>query len=95
VVLADHGRLRVYGVASALELCEADNEVLRIKEELQLLPREMRVHMQYYQELISRQQRLISTLQAAPQGAEVGQQLGALLKVAMLANVLWHAVCCK
>lgn len=80
---AGHGRLRRYGVATALELCEADNQVLRIKEELQLLPREMRSHLQHYQGLIQRQEELIDALklaQTADSNAEA-QQLNAMLQV--------------
>jgi hypothetical protein len=50
--------LRVYGVARSLELCEADNEVLRLQEELPLLRREMQAHLKYWQQYISRQQQV-------------------------------------
>lgn len=50
--------LRVYGVARSLELCEADNEVLRLQEELPLLRREMQAHLKYWQQHISRQQQV-------------------------------------
>jgi hypothetical protein len=48
----------VYGVARSLELCEADNEVLRLQEELPLLRREMQAHLKYWQQHINRQQQV-------------------------------------
>jgi hypothetical protein len=45
----------VYGVARSLELCEADNEVLRLREELPLLRREMQAHLKYWRQCIDRQ----------------------------------------
>lgn len=44
-----------------MSVCEADNEVSRIREELELLPREMRAHVSYYRRLAAR----LSKLQAA------------------------------
>jgi hypothetical protein len=61
------GKLRLYGVARSIALCEADNEVQRIKEELQLLPREMRAHLQYLQQLLSKQGDIEAALLAAQQ----------------------------
>jgi hypothetical protein len=89
-IAAGHGRLRRYGVAAALELCEADNQVLRIKEELQLLPREMHAHLRHYQALIQRQEVLINTLQAAQPTANdaAARQLSAMLQV----GPFWPAV---
>lgn len=81
---AGHGRLRRYGVATTLELCEADNQVLRIKEELELLPMEMRAHLRHYQALIQRQEALICALQAAQAGAgDVAQELSDMLQVSL------------
>lgn len=54
--------LRVYGVAKSLELCEADNEVCRLQEELPQLRREMQAHMRYWQHLLERQQQLMEAL---------------------------------
>jgi len=69
-------------VATALELCEADNQVLRIREELQLLPREMQAHLRHYQALIKRQEALIRALQAAQAGAgDAALELSAMLQV--------------
>jgi hypothetical protein len=54
--------LRVYGVARSLELCEADNEVLRLQEELPLLRREMQAHSRYWRQQIDRQQQVEGVL---------------------------------
>lgn len=70
-------------MAAVLELCEADNQVLRIKEELQLLPREMRAHLRHYQTLIQRQEALINTLQEArpTESDAAARQLSTMLQV--------------
>jgi hypothetical protein len=60
-------KLRLYGVARSIALCEADNEVQRIKEELQLLPREMQAHLQYMQQLLTKQRNIEAALLAAQQ----------------------------
>ena len=54
--------LRVYGVARSLELCEADNEVRRLQEELPLLRREMQAHLRYWQQQINKQQQVEDVL---------------------------------
>lgn len=93
-------------MAAALELCEADNQVLRIREELQLLPREMRAHLRHYQTLIQRQEELIQTLQQVQPGTDdaAAQQLAAILQVgpfwmfvraAVLRVILWKYVACR
>jgi hypothetical protein len=64
--------LRKYGVACAVSVCEADNEVSRIKEELLLLPREMNAHMSYYRKLAARLTQLQAIL-AADVGPTVEQ----------------------
>ena len=79
--LPGDGVLRRYGVSRAFTLCEAANEVDRIKEELDVLPKEMRAHMKYYQALISRQERLVEALQSAVQPQGDGQLLEACLQV--------------
>ncbi|WIA35963.1 hypothetical protein OEZ86_004340 [Tetradesmus obliquus] len=48
-------QLRLYGVARSIALCEADNEVQRIREELELLPREMTAHLCHLQQLLAKQ----------------------------------------
>jgi hypothetical protein len=65
--------LRIYGVARAMEVCEADNEVARIKEELALLPQEMRAYVSYHRGLLQRLQQLQLTLA----GNSTAQQLQA------------------
>lgn len=57
--------LRTYGVARAMEVCEADNEVCRIREELQLLPQEMLAYIGYHKALQEKLQQLHSVLTAA------------------------------
>jgi hypothetical protein len=57
----------VYGVARSIALCEADNEVQRIKEELELLPREMSAHLQHLQQLLAQQEGIEAALLAAQQ----------------------------
>lgn len=56
--------LRTYGVACAVSVCEADNEVSRIKEELLLLPKEMNAHLSYYRNLAARLTQLQTLLTA-------------------------------
>ena len=74
--------LRIYGVSKSMELCEADIEVCRLKEELPLLLREMQSHTRYWQRLLQRQQRLETVLLATTAGGDVlpqqlqGQLLG-------------------
>jgi hypothetical protein len=60
-------KLRLYGVARSIALCEADNEVRRIKEELELLPQEMRAHLRYLQQLLATQSNIEAALLAAEQ----------------------------
>jgi len=50
-----------------MQVCEADNEVCRIKEELPLLLKEMMVHTRYWKGLIGQQQQLERAMQAAVQ----------------------------
>jgi hypothetical protein len=52
-------------VARSIALCEADNEVQRIKEELELLPREMSAHLQHLQQLLTQQEGIEAALLAA------------------------------
>lgn len=66
----DSNPLRVYGVARAMAVCEADNEVSRLKEEVQLLPEEMQAHVAYYRKLISRLQQLQDVLSDAAASAQ-------------------------
>jgi hypothetical protein len=47
-----------------MAVCEADNEVSRIKEELQLLPKEMQAHVQFYRDLKSKLTQLQTVLAA-------------------------------
>lgn len=56
------------GVARSLQLCEADNKVSRLTEELQLLEGEMRACITYYE-------RLIIKLQALERGLQAGSDL--------------------
>lgn len=51
----------------SIALCEADNEVRRIKEELELLPQEMRAHLRYLQQLLATQSNIEAALLAAEQ----------------------------
>ena len=71
----------VYGMEVTLKVCDAYNEVARIKEELVLLPREMQAHLQYWSAVIDKQERLINILlpsaAAAMSTADVVQQLHA------------------
>lgn len=55
-----------------MALCEADNEVQRIREELELLPREMQAHLRYLQQLLAKQGAIEAALLAAQQ-APAGQ----------------------
>lgn len=57
--------MRLYGVARSIALCEADNEVQRIREELELLPREMTAHLRYLQQLLAKQGDVEAALLAA------------------------------
>ena len=57
--------IRTYGVAFATRVCEADNEVRRIKEELPQLLQEMRAYTQYWKQLKVRQEQLETALHAA------------------------------
>lgn len=52
----------MYGMKMTLELCDAYNEVQRLKEELVLLPREMQAHLQYWEAVLDKQERLIALL---------------------------------
>lgn len=56
----------MYGMEVTLKVCDAYNEVQRIKEELQLLPREMQAHLQYWTAVIDKQDALIAVLSPAP-----------------------------
>jgi hypothetical protein len=47
-----------------MAVCEADNEVSRIKEELRLLPKEMQAHVQFYRDLESKLTQLQTVLAA-------------------------------
>jgi len=48
-----------------MAVCEADNEVSRIKEELALLPQEMQAHLQHYRGLATRMAQLEARLAPA------------------------------
>jgi len=63
---ADDELLQQYGMSVTLAVCEAYNEVQRIKEELALLPREMEAHLQYWQAVVDKQDRLIAMLLTPP-----------------------------
>jgi hypothetical protein len=73
--------VQVYGMKKTLEICDAYNEVQRIKEELALLPREMRAQLQYWEAVMDKQDRLIALLQVPASGpstvADLAQQLQA------------------
>ncbi|KAF6253505.1 hypothetical protein COO60DRAFT_1668684 [Scenedesmus sp. NREL 46B-D3] len=60
-------KLRLYRVARSIALCEADNEVQRIEEELQLLPLEMQAHLRYLRQLLAKQGEIEAALLAAQQ----------------------------
>lgn len=60
---------RRYGVGRALQLCEADNNVQRIKEELGLLVQEMRAHVSFYRNLMERLEQLEAAMLAPVGGA--------------------------
>lgn len=62
---ADDELLQQYGMSVTLAVCEA-YEVQRIKEELALLPREMDAHLQYWQAVVDKQDRLIAVLLTPP-----------------------------
>lgn len=87
---ADDELLQRYGMSVTLAVCEAYNEVERIKEELALLPREMEAHLQYWQAVVDKQERLIAVLLTPPPAAAgdveaVVQQLHSIgFKVSML-----------
>jgi hypothetical protein len=49
-----------------MEVCEADNEVARIKEELEVLPKEMSAHLSHYCKLAAHLQHLQVALAAEP-----------------------------
>jgi hypothetical protein len=73
--------VQVYGMKKTVEVCDADNEVQRIEEELALLTREMCAQLQCCEAVMDKQGRLI----ALPQGlaawlstvADLAQQLQA------------------
>ena len=71
----------MYGMELSLQVCDAYNEVERIKEELRLLPREMQAHLQYWLAVIDKQDNLINILEppaaAAVSTTGVAQQLQA------------------
>lgn len=72
----------MYGMEVTLKVCEAYNEVQRIKEELQLLPREMEAHLQYWAAVIDKQDALIAILlspaaAAATTATDLAQRLQA------------------
>lgn len=54
-------------MAIAVSVCEAHNEVARIVEELELLPKEMQAHLSYYRSLETRLTQFANAL-AAEQG---------------------------
>jgi hypothetical protein len=55
-----------------MAVVEADNEVNRIKEELQLLPKEMRAHITYWKKLLQQQQNLEARLQETVDNSAAG-----------------------
>lgn len=68
----------MYGMEVTLKVCDAYNEVQRIKEELLLLPREMQAHLQYWETVIDKQDRLIAILLSPTAAAtDLPQQLQA------------------
>lgn len=77
----------------ALKVCDAYNEVQRIKEELQLLPREMLAHLQYWESVIDKQERLVALLSTPASTAEAQQELAQQLHAAGLKVGL--KVCCR
>uniref|UniRef100_A0A383VEL3 Uncharacterized protein n=1 Tax=Tetradesmus obliquus TaxID=3088 RepID=A0A383VEL3_TETOB len=90
----DADPLRVYGVARSLEVCEADNEVCRLQEELPLLLKEMKAHLKYWQRQVDQQQQVERVLlyvaskvrDADAEGlltAEVAAEYAGLLKQSM------------
>lgn len=60
----------VYGMEVTLKVCNAFNEVQRINEELQLLPKEMQAHLQHWESVLDKQTHLISLL--SPAAASTG-----------------------
>lgn len=68
----------------ALKVCDAYNEVQRIKEELLLLPREMSAHLQYWEAVLDKQERLVALLSAPASTAEAQQELAQQLHAAGL-----------
>jgi hypothetical protein len=68
---AGRSRLRTYGVSRALAICEADNEVRRIREEVQLLVREMHAHLRYWEQKVAGQAALEAALQGVAGGAGI------------------------
>lgn len=59
---ADDAVLRLYGVAKALAVCDAANEVERIEEEVVLLIQEMGAYVRFYERLVQQQQELLNAL---------------------------------
>lgn len=85
----------MYGMELSLQVCDAYNEVQRIKEELLLLPREMQAHLQYWLAVIDKQDNLINILvppaAAAASATGVAQQLqagGMQVKTALVVTPL-------
>lgn len=92
----------------ALKVCDAYNEVQRIKEELQLLPQEMLAHLRYWEWVLDKQDRLIALLSTPVSSAEAQQRLAQELHAAGMkvcrwldsaasASTLWlvvHQTCC-
>jgi len=76
IAVDDGNPLRSYGVARAMAVCEADNEVSRIREELDLLPREMRAHVSYYRRLAARLSKLRAAL--VPDSEPTAEELQAI-----------------
>lgn len=81
--------VQVYGMQHALKVCDAYNEVQRLKEELQLLPQEMLAHLQYWESVLDKQERLVALLSTRVSSAEAQQQLAQQLHAAGLKVCCW------
>ena len=69
-----------------MEVCERDNEVHRLREEIPLLVREMKAYTKFWQELLLEQQQLECALEAAASSAaNAAHQLREQYKVCCLA----------
>lgn len=66
----------------ALKVCDAYNEVQRIREELDLLPQEMLAHLRYWESVLDKQERLVALLSTPVSSAEAQQRLAQELHAA-------------